>query len=115
MNTALITGITSKDDGHPKELVRALDYQVVSERGDSRHLRSVKNGYILFTVARYIRASKIENYVQYDRSLQPPAECQALMGENSKAKEKLSWSPETLFEDLVGLPLNEDIRLNEEI
>jgi GDPmannose 4,6-dehydratase len=56
----------------------------------------------------------IEKYIEFDRSLQRPADSKVLVGDNSKARERLGWSPETSFEELVELMLDEDIRLIQE-
>ena len=39
-----------------------------------------------------------------------PAEVDILMGDYSKAKEKLGWQPKTKFEDLVGIMVEADIK-----
>jgi GDPmannose 4,6-dehydratase len=43
-----------------------------------------------------------------------PAEVDLLIGDPSKAKEKLGWIPKTRFEDLVGVMIEEDLKLLEE-
>ena len=42
-----------------------------------------------------------------------PADVNALVGDYSKAKEKLGWHPKTRFEELVGLMVDADIKLLE--
>lgn len=40
-----------------------------------------------------------------------PAEVESLLGDASKAREKLGWSPATSFEDLVGEMVREDLKI----
>lgn len=42
-----------------------------------------------------------------------PAEVQTLLGDASKAKQKLGWSPRTAFRELVGEMMREDLKLAE--
>ena len=46
---------------------------------------------------------EINQYVDIDNSLQRPADSKALVGDNSKARKILGWTPETSFENLVKL------------
>ena len=39
-----------------------------------------------------------------------PAEVNALIGDTSKAKEKLGWEPKTKFKDLVRIMVDGDIK-----
>jgi GDPmannose 4,6-dehydratase len=56
----------------------------------------------------------IEKYIEFDQSLQRPADSKVLVGDNTKARKELGWEPETSFEELVELMLDEDIRLIQE-
>jgi len=40
-----------------------------------------------------------------------PTEVETLLGDPSKAKEKLNWSPKTSFEELVKEMVEEDLKL----
>ena len=40
-----------------------------------------------------------------------PTEVETLLGDGSKAKEKLNWSPKISFEELVEEMVNEDLKL----
>lgn len=42
-----------------------------------------------------------------------PAEVDLLIGDFSKAREKLGWSPRTTFKELVGIMVDHDIRMTE--
>ena len=53
----------------------------------------------------------IENYVDYDSSLKRPAEVDLLIGDASKAREKLGWAPKVDFKQLVRIMVENDLRL----
>lgn len=51
-----------------------------------------------------------EDYVSYNEAFMRPAEVPYLLGDASKAKEKLGWIPETSFEQLIELMLVDDLK-----
>jgi len=48
--------------------------------------------------------------VQQDVRFERPAEVDLLMGDNTKAREKLGWAPKVNFEDLITLMYEHDLR-----
>ncbi len=52
-----------------------------------------------------------QDYVVQDERFMRPAEVELLIGDPTKAKEKLGWVPETSFEDLVKMMVDADIQL----
>lgn len=48
-------------------------------------------------------------YVVYDTNFVRPAEVDLLLGDSSKAKEKMAWAPEHSFEDLVNMMVDYDL------
>jgi GDPmannose 4,6-dehydratase len=54
-----------------------------------------------------------DQYVDTDPSLLRPAEVDHLIGDASRAREKLGWEPSTSFEELVRLMVESDLRLLE--
>ena len=52
-----------------------------------------------------------EEYVQTDETYHRPAEVDLLLGDPAKAREQLGWEPETTFEGLVKLMVDEDLKL----
>jgi GDPmannose 4,6-dehydratase len=50
------------------------------------------------------------DYVKIDDSLIRPAEVDILMGDNSKIKRELGWSPKVSFKDLVSMMVNDEIK-----
>jgi GDPmannose 4,6-dehydratase len=53
----------------------------------------------------------VERYVTYDLDLLRPAEVDVLVGNSSKAKELLGWSPKKNFQNLVELMVENDLKL----
>ena len=52
-----------------------------------------------------------EDYVSTSEKYFRPNEVDYLLGDSSKAKEKLGWSPKTSFEDLVKMMVDYDLDL----
>jgi len=52
-----------------------------------------------------------EDYVEISKRHFKPNEVEHLLGDASKAKKELGWSPKTSFKDLVKMMLDEDLKL----
>jgi len=55
-----------------------------------------------------------ERYVVYDAKYARPAEVDLLLGDPSRAREKLGWEPRVRFPELVQMMVESDLRLAEE-
>lgn len=53
----------------------------------------------------------VDKYVSYDQAMKRPSEVDLLVGDASKAKRELNWQPTTTFEELVGLMVENDLRI----
>jgi GDPmannose 4,6-dehydratase len=53
----------------------------------------------------------LEDYVSYDPRMLRPAEVDLLIGDATKAREKLGWEPKTSFSQLVSLMVKNDLEL----
>jgi GDPmannose 4,6-dehydratase len=51
-----------------------------------------------------------QDYVEFDERYLRPAEVDLLIGDPTKAKEKLGWKPSVSFEDLVKIMVRADMR-----
>jgi GDPmannose 4,6-dehydratase len=56
-------------------------------------------------------SGSIEDYVDFDKNMIRPAEVELLIGDATKAKEVLSWTPKTKFLQLVDLMVKADLKL----
>jgi len=75
--------------------------------GETRSVRT-------FVEAALIAADlepNVEKYVTYDTDLLRPAEVDVLVGNFTKARELLGWSPQTNFQELVELMVENDLKL----
>ena len=55
-----------------------------------------------------------EGHVEIDPRYYRPAEVDSLLGDATKAREKLGWEPKVRFEELVELMVDEDVRMLED-
>ncbi|MBK6305774.1 MAG: GDP-mannose 4,6-dehydratase, partial [Gemmatimonadetes bacterium] len=54
-----------------------------------------------------------ERYVSLDEKYLRPSEVDHLLGDASKAREKLGWSPTVSFEGLVSMMVDADLKVAE--
>ena len=54
-----------------------------------------------------------KEYVGFDKKYERPAEVDLLIGNASKAKEKLNWEPKVTFKELVAIMVESDMKLAE--
>ena len=54
-----------------------------------------------------------ENYVEYDKRYERPAEVELLIGDPAKAKKQLGWEPKVKFKELVAIMVDADMKLAE--
>ena len=52
-----------------------------------------------------------EDYVEIDPRYYRPAEVDQLLGDASKAKEKLGWTPKTTIDELINMMTDHDFDL----
>jgi GDPmannose 4,6-dehydratase len=52
-----------------------------------------------------------DKHVEIDPAFLRPAEVDHLIGDPTKAKEKLGWEPQTSFEEMIGLMVDSDLKL----
>lgn len=55
-----------------------------------------------------------QDYLQVDERFMRPSEVPALRGDYSKAEQQLDWRPQTSFEELVALMVEQDLKLARE-
>lgn len=72
--------------------------------------RSV-NDFLLQSMKTLDLGQDIEKYVDFDKSLTRPTEVETLVGDASKAREKLGWQPQTSFETLIEIMIENDFKI----
>lgn len=101
-----------RDWGYAGDYVRAMwlmlqqdqpdDYVIATGHTHSvRHFCELAFGHV---------GLNYEDYVVIDERFMRPAEVDLLVGDASKAREKLGWEPETSFEQLVTMMVEADLR-----
>jgi GDPmannose 4,6-dehydratase len=53
----------------------------------------------------------IEKYVKFDNRFLRPSDVPLLIGDSTKAKEKLGWAPKVSFEEMVHMMVENDLRI----
>jgi GDPmannose 4,6-dehydratase len=102
-----------RDWGYAKDYVEAMwlmlqqdepdDYVIAT--GDSHSVRE-----LVEVAFAHVRLDP-EDHVRMDPRFLRPAEVEHLVGDYSKAKEKLGWKPRTSFADLVRLMVDSDLEM----
>ncbi|HEX7291856.1 MAG TPA: GDP-mannose 4,6-dehydratase, partial [Conexibacter sp.] len=103
-----------RDWGYAKDYVRAMwlmlqqddaeDFVIAT--GETHTVRECVQ--VAFDEAGF---SDWEQYVEIDPQFLRPAEVDLLIGDPTKAKERLGWVPETSFEELIRLMTRADLEL----
>jgi GDPmannose 4,6-dehydratase len=104
----------ARDWGYAGDYVEAMwmmlqqdvpdDYVIAT--GETHTIREFLE--VAFRIAGY---DSWEPYVTHDTRFDRPAEVDLLMGDASKAKEKLGWAPKVSFEELVRMMYESDLAL----
>ena len=100
-----------RDWGYAKDYVEAMWLMTQAEAGDdyviaTGETHSVKE---FLEVAFGIVDLNWQDYVRTDSKYERPAEVDLLIGDASKAKTKLDWTPKTDFQELVELMVKADL------
>lgn len=106
---------TSRDWGYAGDYVRAMRLMLQSSQPDdyliaTGVLHSVKD---LCQVAFSCVGLDYRDYVQTDQKLFRPSESFPLVGDSTKARVNLGWSPQLQFEDLISEMVENDLSLLE--
>jgi len=102
-----------RDWGYAKDYVRAMwlmlqesapdDYVIATgETHSVREFLDIAFGYVNLNW---------QDYVEFDQRYLRPAEVELLIGDPTKARQKLGWEPSITFEQLVGLMVEADLKV----
>jgi len=100
-----------RDWGYAKDYVRAMWLMLQQDLADdyvvaTGETYSVKE--FLDVAFKYVNLDW-HDYVEFDQRYLRPAEVELLIGDPTKAKTKLGWSPSVTFEELVHLMVEADL------
>ncbi|KPJ56663.1 GDP-mannose 4,6-dehydratase [Parcubacteria bacterium DG_74_2] len=102
-----------RDWGYAPEFVEAMHLMLQQPEPDdyviaTGEARSVRE--FLEQAFKYSGLGDWQKYIEIDPRYFRPAEVEVLVGDASKAKEKLGWEPKTKFQDLVKIMVDADIK-----
>ncbi len=102
-----------RDWGFAGDYVKAMHLMLQQETPDDYVIATGETHTVLEFVEHAFKyvGLNYKDYVSIDPRFMRPAEVEILLGDPSKAKEKLGWKPEISFEELVYMMVEEDLRL----
>jgi GDPmannose 4,6-dehydratase len=101
-----------RDWGYAGDYVDAMWRMLQQPEGDDYVVATGETHSVRDLLAAAFEVVGIENwqdYVDHDPSLLRPAEVDALVGDASKAREKLGWAPRVSFPELVRMMVESDL------
>ncbi|CAN5168450.1 GDP-mannose 4,6-dehydratase [soil metagenome] len=108
-----------RDWGFSKDYVEAMWMMLQQDEPDDYVIATGETHSVEEFVTLAFAAVDISDWKRYVVSNSPkfnrPAEVDYLIGDYSKAKEKLGWTPKTSFKDLVSMMVHSDIELEKKI
>ena len=102
-----------RDWGYAKEYVEAMWLMLQQDEPDDYVIATNET----HTVREFLEETfshldlDWNEYVGFDKKYERPAEVDLLIGDATKAKKQLGWEPKTTFKELVGLMVDEDMKL----
>lgn len=100
-----------RDWGYAKDYVKAMWLMLQQEEPDDYVISTGETHSVeefLEKAFSYVNL-KWQDYVEFDERYLRPAEVDLLIGDSSKAREKLGWKPSVTFEELVYLMVDADM------
>jgi GDPmannose 4,6-dehydratase len=100
-----------RDWGYAKDYVKAMWMMLQEDQPDDYVIATGET----YSVQEFLTLAfnhvnlDWEKYVRFDPRYLRPAEVELLIGDCTKAKEKLGWKPSVTFEELVQLMVNADL------
>ena len=116
-NKLILGNLDSKRDwGYAKEYVEAMWLMLQQDEADDFVIATNET----HTVREFLEETfscldlDWEQFVGFDKKYERPAEVDLLIGDPSKAKEKLGWEPRVTFKELVAIMVEADMKLAEQ-
>lgn len=100
-----------RDWGYAKEYVEAMWLMLQQDEADDYVIATNETHTVQEFVERAFTHVGLnwKDYVEFDERYMRPAEVDLLIGDASKAKEKLGWQPKVTFEKLVDIMVDADV------
>lgn len=104
-----------RDWGYAGDYVEAMWLMVQQEKPDDFVISTGETRSVRDFVETALKAVNLEidvdKYVKYDKEMIRPSEVDLLVGDATKAKSILGWTPKTSFDELVNLMISNDLSL----
>ncbi|MDD3083402.1 MAG: GDP-mannose 4,6-dehydratase [Candidatus ainarchaeum sp.] len=102
-----------RDWGHAKDYVEAMYLMLQQEKGDDFVVATGETHSVKEFLEEAFSYAKLnyQDYIEIDKKYFRPAEVELLLGDATKAKEKLGWEPKTKFKELVREMVDSDIEI----
>lgn len=103
---------SKRDWGYAKDYVQAMWLMLQQDEPDDYVIATNETYSIrdfLDIAFNYVNL-KWEDFVEFDPRYLRPAEVELLIGDSTKAREKLGWKPSVTFDELVKLMVDSDIK-----
>ena len=103
---------SKRDWGYAKDYVRAMWLMLQQGQADdyvisTGETHSVKE--FLELAFKYVNLNW-QDYIEFDQRYLRPAEVDLLIGDSTKARQQLGWTPSVTFEELVSLMVEADLQ-----
>jgi GDPmannose 4,6-dehydratase len=104
-----------RDWGYAGDYVEAMWLMLQQDKPDDYVVATGETHTVRSFVEEALKAAdlrgKIEDYVDFDEQMVRPSEVDLLVGDASKARKVLGWTPQVNFQDLVNLMVKCDLDL----
>ncbi len=103
---------SKRDWGYAKDYVKAMWLMLQQDQPDDYVVATGET----YSIREFLDVAfghvnlKWEDYVEFDERYLRPAEVELLIGDPSKAREKLGWAPSVTFKELVHLMVEADLK-----
>ncbi len=100
-----------RDWGHARDYVLAMWLMLQQSEPDDYVVATGRNASIreMVRIAFACAGLNYEEYVETSADLLRPAEVDVLLGDSSKAREKLGWQPKVALEELIAEMVEADL------
>ena len=101
----------SRDWGYARDYVEAMWLMLQQDTPDDYVIATGKSWTVRQFLERAFSYAKLDwqDYVEFDPRYLRPSEVDSLLGDASKARQKLGWEAKTSFDDLVKMMVEADI------
>lgn len=101
-----------RDWGYAKDYVRAMWLMLQQDQADDYVIATGETHSVrefLELAFGYVNLNW-QDYVEFDERYLRPAEVDLLIGDSTKARQKLNWTPSVTFEQLVAIMVEADLQ-----